>query len=111
MRDRNYERYAKALDACSALARRELEAFVGRLDTSRKKDCRDALLAFVPALVERYGTIAATASAEYYEQVRSGQIGGTYRARLADGEPIEKIESTVRYACGHLFVKEQEDGR
>lgn len=111
MRNRGYERYAKALDVCCDLAVSELEGFVARLDTSRKKDCRDALLAFVPALVERYGAIAATAAAERYEQVRATQVGGTYRARLADGEEPGTVESNVRYACGHLFAKEEDDGR
>ena len=103
MRDRAYERYVEAVETCSRLARRDLEGLVARLDTKRKKDSRDALLAAVPAIVEKYGAMAAAAAAEYYEQKRALQVGGSYHATLAENAPLKSIESSVRYACGHLF--------
>lgn len=109
MRDRAYERYVEAVEAASALAQEEIEAFVSRLDLSRKAESRDALLAFVPAVVERYGDIAAEAARDYYEQERRRQIGGSYRAKAfpMGEEEREALLESVRYHCGILF---EEDG-
>lgn len=112
MRDKNYERYVEAVEAASLLAQQELEKFVGNLDLSKKKASRDALLAFVPALVERYGDMAEEAAREYYDQERRRQIGGTYRAKsypMTD-ESREALLESVRYACGSLFDGEGDDG-
>lgn len=105
MRDRNYERYVDAVETASLLAQQELEEFIGKLDLSKKKASRDALLVFVPALVEKYGDMAEQAAREYYEQERNRQIGGTYHAKsypMTDESRKDLFES-VRYACGVLF--------
>lgn len=110
MKDRNYERYVDAVEACSLLAQKELEEFVANLDLSEKKASRDALLVFVPALVEKYGDMAAEAAREYYEQERHRQIGGTYHAKVypMTDESREELLESVRYACGFLFDDEEE---
>lgn len=110
MRDRNYERYIDAIEACSRIAQEELEDFVSRLDLSKKKASRDALLTFVPALVEKYGDIAAVAAREYYEQERHRQIGGAYQAKVypMTNESREELLESIRYACGFLFDDEEE---
>lgn len=112
MKDRNYERYVEAVETASLLAQRELEEFIGKLDLTKKKASRDALLEFVPALVDKYGAMAAEAAREYYEQERHRQIGGVYHAKvypMSDGEREEILES-VRYACGCLFDGGDDDG-
>lgn len=111
MGDRAYERYVEAVEDIVALAKKDLESVVAELDTSRKKDTRDALLVIVPAIVDKYGEMAAAVAAEHYEQERHRQIGGAYHAKLGSADSLEAIESTVRYACGHLFGKEDNDGR
>ena len=110
MRDKNYERYVEAVEACSLMARKELEEFVSSLDLSQKKASRDALLVFVPALAEKYGDMAAEAARDYYEQERHRQIGGTYHAKAypMTDESREELLESVRYACGFLFDKEDE---
>ena len=74
------------------------------MDKSDPYATRDALLSFVPGIIYRYGEMAALASANYYEAERL-QAGGdeSFQAELAESVPIEQIEASVRYACGHLF--------
>lgn len=85
------------------LARAELEAFFYGLDLTKPELARDALLEFMPMLAQEYGDVAATAAAEWYESQRAAQIGGTYRAVLADTVPVAQTQGSVRYAAGHLF--------
>lgn len=76
--------------------RRELASLAGTL-TGNPQAIRDTLLQVVPALVAEYGEVAATISAEWFEEV--------YGARAAMASPIraEFIEQGVRYTAGHLF--------
>lgn len=85
------------------LARAELEVFFYGLDLTRAEFARDALLEFIPMLAQEYGDVAATAAAEWYEAQRAAQIGGNYRAVLADTVPAAQTQGSVRYAAGHLF--------
>ena len=102
MRDRAYERYVEAVETASLLAQKDLEDFISRLDLSRKMESRDAILAFVPAVVEKYGDMAAEAARDYYEQERRRQIGGTYKAKVfpVSDESREALLESVRYYCG-----------
>lgn len=106
-----FDNYASAVEICSEMAKRELASVVAKLDTSKKKATRDTLLAVVPAIVAKWGGLAATAATEYYESEREQAIGGRYTALLADDEPLENIQESVRYACGHLFAKGEGDAR
>ena len=106
-----FDRYARSVENCSKLAQGEMKRLVSHLDTSHKKATRDALLAEVPRIVDKYGKMAAAAAAEYYEKNRENQIGGAYRAKMGSAEPSENVEESVRYACGHLFSEEEDDGR
>lgn len=113
MRDRAYERYVDAVEAASLLAQKELEEFISKLDLSKKMESRDALLEFVPAVVEKYGDIAAEAAKDYYEEERRRQIGGTYKAKVypMSDESREALLESIRYYCGILFEDEEgEDG-
>lgn len=103
-----YEKYVEAIEECSARAQQDLEKLVNGLDLAQKKAARDAILAEVPRIAEKWGSVAATAAAEYYEQERRRQIGGTYRAKVypASEESIEELMESIRYACGFLFDDE-----
>lgn len=86
-----------------SLARADLEGFFVGLDISNSEAVRDALLEFVPALAREYGDVAATVAAEWYEELRTGAVGGSFNARLAPLKPDAAVEASVRYAAGHLF--------
>lgn len=100
----DFKTYMEAMNKASLLAQRDLDEIWQKLDKSDPYATRDALLALVPGIVYKYGEMAALASAEYYEAERL-QAGGeeSFQAELAESAPIEQIEASIRYACGHLF--------
>lgn len=98
-----YRDYVAALDAASELAQREFREIYDRLDKSKPVECKEILLEVVPAIVEKYGNIAALAAAEYYEAERREALGGWYKAELASPVDAEAVRAKVRYALGHLF--------
>lgn len=98
-----HARYMRALERCSELAREEFEAIYWSLDHSKPVECKAVLLEAVPAIVEKYGKMAATCAAEFYEGERMATVGGAYRARIAPMVDAEAVRAKVRYALGHLF--------
>lgn len=86
------------------LVRRDLAAFFGSLNLSRPEAARDALVGFLPRLVQAYGDVAATVAAEWYETVRAREVGGSFSARLASVAPADQTEKGARYAARHLFT-------
>lgn len=101
------DRLGAATARIVGLARRDLEAAFRSLNLVSPDAVRDALLEVVPALVREYGDIAATAAAEWYEEARAAQVGGSFNARLADGFPVDEMQSTVRREAGHLWSDDQ----
>lgn len=75
--------------------------FLG-LDLSAPALVNEALLEVVPQLVREYGDLAATAAAEWYEQVRDAP--GTFYARLGREASADAVEGAVRYASRHLYT-------
>lgn len=67
---------------------------------------RDALLKIIPALVERYGAVAAELAVEYYAQAAAGDgVVGFVPVPVSTGEVIspEDVETAVRRLAGHLW--------
>lgn len=88
------------------LIREELTLFFGSLNLERPEAVRDALLQFVPTLVQRYGEGAAAVAAEWYDDVRSGlNIRGSFRARVSGPTEAEQVDRMVRFAAQHLFTE------
>lgn len=82
----------------------ELSRVFRSLDLSRPASARDALLEAYPSLARNYGDMAATVSAEWYEELRRTQVGGSYSAMLAAAPPAERLTRSVRWAAGSLFT-------
>lgn len=103
--------YAEAIDAAARMAQRELDGVLGRLDYGKPLECKAALIAAVPAIVEKYGNVAALAAAQHYEAERSATVGGGFDALLA--EPVERgaIQAKVRYQLQHVFGEGGGDGQ
>lgn len=97
-------RLADASKQIVELARADLAAAFAQLDLSKPEATRDALLEIVPALVREYGDMAAVVAAEWYEELRVAQVGGSFTAILA--APIAEAAPVggVRIAAGHLFT-------
>ena len=96
-------RLSRGFDEATRRAVAALDAAVGHLDLSRPEIARDALLEAFPAIVWRYGDVAAAAAAQWYEQMRAGAVDGPYEAILADGPAREQVDRTVRWAAGGLW--------
>lgn len=86
------------------LARRDLNRFWQQLPLTDPDAARDALLDFLPALVAKYGDIASTIAADWYEHTRSTQVRGRFTALTVSGETVSaEAVGTVRFAAGHLY--------
>lgn len=65
---------------------------------------RDLLLDAVPGIVDQFSNVAATAAAEWYEQVRDDDIGSTgYHATVGSGFPSEAVQDSIRWKAGVLW--------
>jgi len=85
------------------LAQQELAGWFSGFDVSTPERVRDALLEVVPVLVDQFGDVAATAAAEWYEQVRRAQVGGEFYAQPGDLPDVDAVRGSVRWAAGELW--------
>ena len=97
------EELAKALEACSRMAQDELKALLGKLDLDKPAECKRVLLIAYPAIIAKYGGMAAAAAAEFYAAERGDVLGGEYEPLLADPVDAEAVRAKVRYALRYLF--------
>lgn len=82
----------------------ELRALERSLAGSSPEVMRDALLDVAPAIADRHGSVIAAGSAEWYEQVRRSEVGGSYAARPGALPDADVVRQNVRYAAGALFT-------
>lgn len=91
------------------LAVRDLEKFWSYVDLSKPERARNALMNYVPLLTDRYGEMAATIAADWYEDVREAEgVAGRFAAEMAPTVPREAVQKRVRYGAGHLFTETPE---
>lgn len=107
---RDVEVLADAGRGVVALARRDLSRFWGEFSGRNPEAFRDALLEYIPELVRTYGDIAGSVAADWYEDVRSAQVGGGFRAVIGSAVPVAAVQGSVRYAAGALFTDAPEKG-
>lgn len=85
-------------------AKRDMDRFTRGLDLTDPEAVRDALLRFMPTLTTRYGEIAASLAADWYDELRAEQaVAGRFSARMADPVPTAAIEEQVRFGAQHLW--------
>lgn len=88
------------------LATRALEAFWGSLDLGRPEAVRDALLEYLPVLVEQYGEAAAVVAADWYDDLRAAEgLADGFTARMGEPVAVERVRSRVRFGAQHLFTE------
>ena len=90
------DRLADSQAEVSRMVIADLERLAGRLP-SDPADARDLLLEVIPALVARYGELAAAVAAAWFEEVYG------LPARTSDMIDPAEVESVTKYAAGHLF--------
>jgi hypothetical protein len=104
------ERLRQAQAGVRALVERDLRAFWESLNLSRPEAARDALLAFLPALVDAYGESAAAVAADWYDEQRAAErVPGRFRALLVVPDERVAVVETVRRAAGALFTEKPTD--
>lgn len=104
------ERLRLAQAGVRALVERDLREMFPSLNLARPEDAATALRAYVPALVRQYGEVAATISADWYDEVRAAErVPGRFRAVMADSPYQDASEGLARRAAGALFTPSPED--
>lgn len=102
--------YRAALDRAVALAQRDLANAFSALRGLPNETIRDGLIEVFESISARYGDVAASAAADFYERQRATAFPNySYTPRLASPISQEQAESTVRYAADHLFNGDPED--
>lgn len=85
-------------------AQEELAAFMRKAASWPPDDLRDGLIKVMQAIVTKYGDVAASAAAEWYQQVRADALPGqSYTPVTASAPPPAQVEGSVRAAAGHLY--------
>lgn len=98
------EQFRLAQVGIGSLVERDLASFWGSLDLARPELARDALLEFVPSLVQTYGEHAAVVAADWYDEQRAlAGVPGRFRAVMFVPETGTVTERTVRRAAEALF--------
>lgn len=88
-----------------ALLSESLTAFFASLDLAKPDVARDALLEYLPLLVEQYGDAGAAAAADWYDEARDAErVRGRYRAQVAAPVATDVVEASVRFSAGHLYT-------
>nr|DAS15899.1 MAG TPA: minor capsid protein [Caudoviricetes sp.] len=101
-------RLSTATSRLTAAAQDDLTMFFRSLDLTLPEAARDELIEFLPRLTQLYGDAAATAAAEWFEELRAGAVGTPYEAVLADPVDDAQVSQTAHYAAGHLFTSDPE---
>jgi len=101
------EQLRAANQGISRLIVQDLEGFWSTLSLDAPEAARDALLNFMPQLTTKYGDIAATVSADWFDEERAlARVPGVFRADMAPVIAAEAVTNTVRYAAGGLFSED-----
>lgn len=104
------ERLRLAQAGIRALVLRDLSAMFGSIDLARPEHARDALLAYMPALVRTHGEQAAAVAADWYDEVRAKDgAAGRFRAVMAGTPYADSVDGLTRRAAGALFTDRPED--
>lgn len=97
------DRLNQAQQQTVSLAVREMRSLLSGLKGMDPAWQRDLLIDEIPALSAKYGDLAASAVAQWYEETRAKEVHGTYEALAADPFPDQPIRDRIRYGAGDLF--------
>ena len=89
--------------------RAEFEKVIGKLDLDDPYECKRALSKLFPAIVAKYGGMAAAAAAEHFASEREAVLGNYSEPLVADPVPEEAMLAKLRYELRYLF-EEDSDG-
>ena len=99
--------FRQANQSLVLLAQRDLRDFFASLNVENPDTARDALLAFMPDLIQTYGDVAAVLGADWYDMLRDAPPSADrFRAAIAAAPAPDQVESSVRWAVGPLFTEQ-----
>ncbi|RLP12257.1 VG15 protein [Propionibacterium australiense] len=94
---RDIDRYTSAIDVAVKAAERQLAGFLAGLDLSQP-GAIEALAAYVEALAQQYGTVAAAAAADWYEELRAADgLADGFTALVDDTIDGARVQHSTRY--------------
>lgn len=96
---REVERLRNAQNTIADAVQQELARFWVAHSTLAPHDFQEALLEVIPELVSRYGDLAATVAAEWYEENRFRAVGVASNTVLAEAN-MEAVRGSIRWAAG-----------
>jgi hypothetical protein len=100
----------KAFTAATQRALTDLETYFVRLDFLDPAACRDALLEFVPTLVQQYGDVTATLALDAFEEQRTAAgFDDGWSAAMPDELPEQMTTTMVRRTAGSLWTPTPQD--
>lgn len=110
MTDPGIDQFREANAGLSSLVTNELASFFDSLNLNKPEASRNALLEFIPLLVDQYGAVAESLALDRYDELRadSGAQGSFRATSPGPGIPAEAVESKVRYLAGKLWTPEPE---
>lgn len=98
------ERLRVANAEVSRLVRADIEDFWSSLNLSRFGAARQALIEYMPVLVQQYGDLGASVAAEWYDEMRSESLSQSlrFRALPAAAPPAEQVVESTKWAIRDL---------
>jgi hypothetical protein len=91
--------FEQANNGIADLVERDLMAFLETMNFSRPDLVQAALFEFVPTLISKYGDIAATVAADWFESLRVAEgVSGAFRAPLAPLVPLDQVNARLGFA-------------
>lgn len=90
-------RYTDAARAAVDAAERQLAGFLAGLDLSQP-GAAEALAAYMEALAQQYGTVAAAAAADWYEELRAADgLADGFAALVDDTLSVDALRASTGY--------------
>lgn len=97
------EAHQGVLARVKALAAAALVAWWQRLDVSDPAGVQEAADEFLPALVDMYGGVAGTATADWYSRMRDDAgVPGSFKPHPAATVPDVQVQASARWATAPL---------
>jgi hypothetical protein len=102
---------SKAHKGIRAMIERDIAKVMSGIDLTDAVAARLALVEAVPPIVERYGEIAATVAADWFDEAREAAgVAGAYRARVVVPDKTPAVIETIHRAVGGLFGADPDVG-
>lgn len=100
--------YMRHLNKVSDLANDEFQAAYEENAALDGETLSTLLLYVLTILTRQYGDIAGTLAAEFYEEARAAEIGGTFVAQIANPWGAEHFDKALNYASRRFFGRDQD---